>query len=136
MSEEFHGHDRREFVRLEYSKPLAYKVCKAEIISKLFNGYTMNVSQTGLLCNIRDQVKVEDILWLSFNKSDLEICHEVEKRSFIYQNGIIGKVVRIDRKENGTFDVGVNLITREEKNMTNIYPRVHFTIHDDENHNT
>jgi hypothetical protein len=133
MSEEFHGHDRREFVRLEYSKPLAYKVCKAEIISKLFNGYTMNVSQTGLLCNIRDQVKVEDILWLSFDKSVLHICTDVEKNSLIYQNGIIGKVVRVENNPDGTFHVGVKFFTREEKNISNIYPKVYFQQkHEDE----
>lgn len=125
--------ERREFPRIPYVTALAIKICKQETLSRLLEGYTVNISTSGLLCNVKQPVHMDDILWLSFNKSDLEICHEVEKRSFIYQNGIIGKVVRIDKKENGTFDVGVNLVTREEKNLTNIYPRVHFTIKDNEN---
>jgi hypothetical protein len=128
--------ERREFPRIPYVTALAIKICRQETLSRLLEGYTVNISTSGLLCNVKQPVNMADILWLSFNKSDLEVCHEVEKRSFIYQNGIIGKVVRIDKKENGTFDVGVNLLTREEKNMTNIYPRVHFTIHDDENNGT
>ena len=32
----------------------------------LLQGYTVNVSQAGLLCNIKERVNLEDILWLSF----------------------------------------------------------------------
>jgi len=111
--------------------PLAYKICNQETLSKLFKGYTINVSESGLLCNIRDQVKLEDILWLSFNKSVLEFCAEMDRHSFFYQNGIIGKVVRIDDKHDGTFNVGIHFITREEQNLTNIYPMIHFLDNND-----
>ncbi|HOW42877.1 MAG TPA: PilZ domain-containing protein [Candidatus Omnitrophota bacterium] len=120
------GSERREFPRLPLITPLAYKICKKETLTKLFEGYTVNVSQNGLLCNIKDKVNMDDILWLSFNKSDLSFCQDMDKTSFVYQNGIVGKVVRIEGKDDGTFDVGINIITREEKNLTNIYPRIHF----------
>jgi len=126
MDNSYTGLERREFLRLDYATPLAYKVCKQETISKLLEGYTVNISEAGLLCNIKDMVKPEDILWLSFDKSILIICEEIESRTLIYQNGIIGKVVRIENNINGTFSVGVKFITREEKNLTNIYPQVHF----------
>lgn len=112
---DYGGPERREFIRLEYSKPLAYKVCKPEILSKLFEGYSVNVSEAGILCNIKEKVKVDDVLWLSFDKSVLIICEQVERRSFIYQNGIIGKAVRVQNNENGTFDIGVKFIMREER---------------------
>jgi hypothetical protein len=101
-------------------------VCKKQTISKLLEGYTTDVSQGGLLCNIKDKVKKGDILWLSFDRSTLGICEGIDKRSLIYQNGIIGKVVRIEDKKNNSFDVGIQFITREEKNSTNIYPKIHF----------
>jgi len=126
MDDSYTGQERREFLRLEYTMPLAYKVCKQETISKLLEGYTVNVSEAGLLCNISDKVNLEDILWLSFDKGILIVCEEIESRSLIYQNGVIGKVVRIQENKNGTFAVGVKFITREEKNLTNIYPRIHF----------
>jgi ATP-dependent Lon protease len=44
----------------------------------------------------------------------------------IYQNGVIGKVVRIVPRKDKTYDVGIQFITREEKNLTNIYPKIHF----------
>jgi c-di-GMP-binding flagellar brake protein YcgR len=126
MTDSYTGTERREFLRLDYVTPLAYKVCKQETISKLLEGYTVNVSEAGLLCNIKDKVNLEDILWLSFDKSILIVCEEIESRSLIYQNGIIGKVVRIEENKNGSFSIGVRFLTREEKNLTNIYPKVYF----------
>jgi c-di-GMP-binding flagellar brake protein YcgR len=122
----YKGRERRKFVRLNYLTPLAYKVCKKSTISKLVKGYTSNISQSGLLCNIRDKVKKDDIMWISFNRDMLSICTDLETRSLIYQNGIVGKVVRSKHKRNGSYDVGIQFITREEKNLTNIYPKVYF----------
>lgn len=124
-SEKYNGPERREFIRLDYSTPLAYKVCKRQVIDKLLDGYISNISQAGLLCKIGQKVSAGDILWLSFDRATLIFCTEVEKRSLIYQNGIIGKVVRVEDK-NGSYSVGVRFITREERNDTHIYPKVHF----------
>ncbi len=113
-------------MRLDYKTPLAYRVCREETIDKLLQGYTADISQSGLLCNIKDRVNKNDILWISFDKSTLNICEEIERRILIYQNGIIGKVVRIASSKNETYNIGVRFITREEKNLTNIYPTFHF----------
>ncbi len=126
MTQEFTGVERRKFVRLDYSTPLDYKVCKKETLLKLLQGYTSDVSEAGLLCSIKDKVNKDDILWLSFDRATLIICEELEKRALIYQNGIIGKVVRIEPKDLGDYDIGIQFITREEENLTHIYPKVHF----------
>ena len=120
------GKERRQFVRLEYVTPLAWKRCKKETISKLCQGYSMDVSQTGLLCNVKEKVSINEILWLSFNRTTLSICSDLEKKSLIYQNGVLGKVVRAQKKRNGIYHVGVQFITREEKNVSNIFPKIHF----------
>jgi len=122
----YKGPERRKFVRLDYVTPLAYKVCKQDTITKLLQGYTSNVSQAGLFCNMQEEVKKNDILWLSFDRDTLTICESLEKRSLIYQNGIVGKVVRIETKKDGNYSVGIKFVTREEKNLTNIYPKVYF----------
>lgn len=127
MNQGYSGPERRQFVRLDHTTPLAYKVCKKETLSKLLKGYTSDVSQSGLLCNIKDKVSKNDILWLSFDRATLNICEEMEKRSLIYQNGVIGKVVRADHKSDGTYDVGVQFITREEKDSPHIFAAVKFT---------
>jgi hypothetical protein len=124
MEDNYHGPERREFARLPYSHPLAYKVCKQETLSKLLEGYTVNVSQAGLLCNIKDKVNLDDILWLSFDKSVLVICVEMERKSLIYQNGVLGKVVRVDPGENQSYDIGVKFITRVEKDAKRIESRI------------
>ena len=123
---EYKGEERRNFMRLDYRALLAYKVCRGETIEKLLQGYTADISQSGLLCNIKDRVNKDDILWLSFDRGMLNIFEEIERRSLIYQNGIIGKVVRIEQRNDDTYNVGVQFITREEKNSTNIYPGFHF----------
>jgi len=126
MDRPYRGPERRQFTRLEIATPVAYKVCKEETISKLLEGYTSNISQSGLLCNLKDRVNKNDILWLSFERSVLNMFEELDKRSLIYQNGIVGKVVRTAQRPDNTYEVGVCFITREEKNITNLYPKVHF----------
>lgn len=120
------GRERRKFTRLHFTAPLAYKVCKKKTISKLLQGYTSNISQAGLLCKIEERVHKNDLLWLAFDRSNLAICEQLEKESFIYQNGVIGKVVRLERKKDGTYDVGIQFLTRKEKNLTHIYPQIYF----------
>lgn len=126
MEDNYKGQECRQFVRLGYATPLACKVCKKETIDTLLRGYTSNISQSGLLCNIREKVNKDDILWLSFDRSILSICEELERRAFIYQNGIIGKVVRVEPQDNGIYDLGIQFITREEESLANIYPKIHF----------
>lgn len=113
--------DRRKFIRLDYAEPLACKVCNKETITRLLEGYTSNISEAGMLCNIKESVQTEDILWLSFDRGVLSICEELEKRVLIYQNGIIGKVVRIEAKGFDNFDVGIKFLTRGERDWKNVY---------------
>ena len=124
--EKYHGIERRNFIRLEHVSPLSYKVCKPEIIAKLLEGYTGDVSEAGLFCTLQHKVNLGEILWLSFDRSTLIVCEELEKRSLIYQNGVIGKVVRVKKEGADSYNVGVRFITREERNDTHIYPKMHF----------
>ncbi|MFA5118117.1 MAG: PilZ domain-containing protein [Candidatus Omnitrophota bacterium] len=123
---DYGGPERRQFVRLDYITPLAYKVCKKETVSKLLQGYTTDISQSGILCKIKEKVSKDDILWLSFDRNVLNVCEDIEKKSFIYQNGVVGKVVRIESINTDSYTVGLQFVTREEKNLTNIYPQTFF----------
>ena len=126
MEKEYKGPERREFVRIKLATPLDYKVCKKETIHKLLKGYTSNISQTGILINIKEKVDKDDILWLAFDRATLGFCEELEKMAMIYQGGIIGKAVRVQPKGDGTYYVGIKFVTREEKNITYIFPKIHF----------
>ncbi len=127
MEDIYNGTERREFTRLDFVTPLDFKVCKKTTIAKLIQGYTVNISEAGLRCNIKDRVNMDDILWISFDRTTLNIYEGLEKRVIIYQNGIIGKVVRIDPADD-QYDVGIQFLTREEKNLTHIYSNVHFIL--------
>lgn len=118
--------EQRKFVRSEYSVPLGFKICNKETISKLCAGYSVNISQSGISCNIREKVNPDDILWLSFDRATLDFCRELEKRVLIYQNGIIGNVIRVEPEDTGSYNIGIKFITREEKNLGNIYPQTYF----------
>jgi PilZ domain len=122
--------ERRKFGRLGYSVPLGFKICKKETISKLCAGYSVNISQSGISCNIREKVNPDDILWLSFDRATLDFCRELEKRVLIYQNGIIGNVIRVEPEETNSYNIGIKFITREEKNLGNIYPQTYFLEND------
>jgi hypothetical protein len=126
MKKEYTGPERRKFIRLDYITPLAFKICNPNTISKLLQGYTVDVSEGGLLCRIPVAVHRDDILWLSFDKATLAVCQEIEKNCFLYQNGIIGKVIRSEMHADGTYHVGIHFIIREEPNLTHIYPKLHF----------
>ena len=126
MKKHYKEEERRNFIRLSYAVPLAFKVCEKKTISKLLEGYTSDISQSGVLCNISEKVNEGDIIWLSFDRSALNICEELEKRALIYQGGIIARVARIGRKPDKSYDVGVQFITRQEENLTHIYSKVHF----------
>ncbi|MFA4992421.1 MAG: PilZ domain-containing protein [Candidatus Omnitrophota bacterium] len=126
MDNNYTQDERRSFVRLEYSVPLGFKICNKDTISKLCVGYSVNISQSGISCSIRQKVNPDDILWLSFDRATLDFCRELEKRALIYQNGIIGNVTRVQSEESGTYNIGIRFITIEEKNLGNIYPQVYF----------
>lgn len=127
MNEEnYGGPERRKFVRIEYKEPLSYKICKSETISKMLCGYTQDVSQSGLLCKIKESVPIESVLWLSFDMGTLALCKEIENNSIVVQRGVLGKVVRVCQRPDGNFDVGICFLTREEKDkgVVDLYNRL------------
>ncbi|MBM3253636.1 MAG: PilZ domain-containing protein [Candidatus Omnitrophica bacterium] len=133
MKKKYNGPERRKFLRLDFVAPFSFKVCKKKTISMLLKGYVSNISPAGLLCNIKQRVNKNDILWLTFDRDTLSICKDIEKRCFIYQNGIIGKVVRVVAKKAGVYNVGIQFITREEKkSFTYIHPSMQLVMEEPE----
>ncbi|MFA5276178.1 MAG: PilZ domain-containing protein [Candidatus Omnitrophota bacterium] len=127
MENNYNGPERRQFPRVEHVTPLAYKVCSKETVSKLLQGYTSNISQSGLSCKLNNRVNKDDIMWLSFDRAVLSICEEIEKKVFIYQSGIIAKVSRVESLEADSCEVGLQFVLREEKNVSYIYPSGYFS---------
>lgn len=126
MVDNYNFKERREFPRNPYPAPLDFKVCNKTTLSKLCAGYTVDISQSGLLCNMREKVNQDDVLWLSFDRETLDFCRDLEKKVLIYQNGVIGNVTRVKAEETGNYSVGIRFITREEKEIGNIFTQTYF----------
>lgn len=126
MKRVYNDAEHRSFVRLNYIKPLLLKLCKKKTVFNLLDGYTSNISKAGLLCSIKEKVRINDILWLSFDRGTLNFCQELERKALVYQSGIMGKVVRVIHQGKNDYSVGIQFITREEKSHSNIYPKIYF----------
>ena len=107
--------ERRAAVRLTCETPLSFKVCKEETISKIMHGYTQDISSIGLRCTIEKKVPIGCVLWLKLDRGALRMCEEIETRAVILQQGVLGKVVWIEKENNSKFNVGLQFITRKEK---------------------
>ncbi len=78
-------------------------------------GYTQDISPDGVRCTIADEVPLGCTLWLKLDKDAIIMCEEIEKRAVILQQGILGKVVWIERQRDKKFEVGLQFLVREEK---------------------
>jgi len=107
--------ERRAVVRLTCQTPLMFKICKEETISKIMQGYTQNISADGLRCTIAQKVPIGCVLWLKLDKDALALCEEIERKAVILQQGILGKVVWVDKQKNERYDIGLQFLTREEQ---------------------
>lgn len=121
----YRGKERRRFIRLPYRAPLNYKVCKEETIKKLMSGYTENISRSGLLCNIKESPPADSVLWLALDSGILSVCTEIEKNSIILQHGVLGRVIRTYSKKDGSFDVGVCFLIRNEPDKNGLFQRAY-----------
>jgi len=112
--------ERRNYIRLSYKKPLMYKVCKKATVSKILQGYSRNISNSGLMCNLNERVSKGNILWLRLDTGALELCKEIEGKSVIIQQGVFGRVVWQKKLLDSTYDIGIRFLTRQERPVSGI----------------
>lgn len=108
--------ERREFFRLNYTQPLQYKACQTNARGTV-DGAGRNISQTGILFRTETRPpEISSLLWLNLDIRTLNICKEIEGKALIFNNGLIGKVVRVEEDAEGanSFDVGVCFLTKED----------------------
>lgn len=86
---------RREYVRLEVSMPLEFRIIESnedaggdDIISYPYKGYTINISGGGVLFMTKHEVQMEELLELRMNLP--------KRENLVLQ----GKPVRIERRDN------------------------------------
>lgn len=120
-----YAQERREFFRIHFSAPLNFKSYSrlSSDTSQAAEGISQNISQSGVLFQIEDNPpQLSSIVWMSLDIRTLSICKEIEKRALIFNNGLLGRVVRVeeDAKDSNRYDVGVCFLTQEQKNSREV----------------
>ena len=113
--------EKREFFRLSFSSPLDFKSCSPEDAAK--EAAAKNISQSGVLFQIKkNPPAISSILWMNLDIRTLKICQEIENRALVFNNGLLGKVVRVeeDQVTGKAYDVGVCFLTRDQQNSREV----------------
>lgn len=109
--------NRREFFRLKISTPLRFKSYPSSVQDK---GVAQNISESGILFQTPENPpQISSLLWMDLDLRTLKICQEIENRALILNNGVVGKVVRVEEGQRN-YDVGVCFLTQEQKNSSQV----------------
>jgi hypothetical protein len=120
-----YAQDRREFFRINFSTPLnfkSYSRCGADS-TQATEGISQNISQSGILFQIEDNPpQLSSIVWMNLDIRTISICKEIEKRALVLNNGLLGRVVRVEEDTNNSrrYDVGVCFLTQEQKDSQEV----------------
>lgn len=119
--------NRREFFRLKFTTPLRFKSYAVKNSATVLpqtdaEGRSRNVSQSGILFQTENAPpQISSILWLNLDIRTLKICQEIEDRVLIFNNGLLGRVVRVEEESrSGSYDIGVCFLTQEQKNSREV----------------
>lgn len=119
MGDNYKGAEKREFFRYRHEKPLSYNVISSSddknIVSKLIVAVSQNLSASGILFTTNFLPNISSLLVLDLDYRTTQICREIEDRALIINNRLLGKVVRIEDNDNGTYSVGVAFVKKSEK---------------------
>lgn len=118
--------ERREFFRLNFTTPVRFKPVEIKALQKTetsdsLQGSTRNISQSGILFQTENKPpKLSSILWMNLDMRTLKICQEIESKALIFNNGVLGKVVRVEEDPNNTYDVGVCFLRKDHKDTAEV----------------
>ena len=112
--------EKREFFRLNFSGPFKFKSYQPE--HQESEADSKNISQSGVLFQTKvNPPAISSILWMDLDIRTLKICREIENRALVFNNGLLGKVVRVEENpRNSAYDVGVCFLTREQQNSREV----------------
>ena len=111
--------DKREFLRYRCDKPVNFKILFSpkdkKAASKILNGISKNLSVSGILFASDTLPEISSIIALDLDYRTTVICQEIEEKVLIFDNKLIGKVVRIEESDDGTYNVGVAFIKKTDQ---------------------
>lgn len=116
--------EKREFLRYRCDKPVSFKILLSpkdkNPASKLTSGISKNLSASGILFASGTFPEIASILALDLDYRTTNICREIEENTLIIDNKLIGKVVRIEENDDGTYNIGVAFIKKSDQ----IFPEI------------
>ncbi|OIO37806.1 MAG: hypothetical protein AUJ71_04455 [Candidatus Omnitrophica bacterium CG1_02_49_16] len=122
--------ERREFFRVNFSAPLNFKSyagapsgSSSRIAGSSARAVSQNISQSGILFQTENNPpELSSILWMDLDFRTLNICKEIEKRALVFNNGLLGRVVRVeeDTKSPNIYDIGVCFLTQDQRNSKEV----------------
>ncbi len=117
--------EKRRFLRVNYNKPLTYKIISApkeDFASKFLTAISKNLSGSGILfvTNVAKVPEIASVLVLDLDYSTANVCQEIENEAMILDNKLIGRVVRIEDNENDTCGVGVAFVRKSDPLLKDI----------------
>ena len=121
--------ERREFFRISFNAPLSFKSYSrigsksSKIQSASARAVSQNISQSGILFQTENKPpQLSSIVWMNLDIRTLSICKEIEKRALIFNDGLLGRVVRVEEDSGNTnrYDIGVCFLKEEQKNSQEI----------------
>jgi c-di-GMP-binding flagellar brake protein YcgR len=119
--------ERRNFFRINFKSPVQFKTYSADGEKSAHkpaasHGTSQNVSPTGILFQTETKPPaLSSIILMNMDIRTLHICQEIEKRAITFNNGLLGKVVRVEEDpEDGAYDVGVCFLTQSERNSRQV----------------
>jgi hypothetical protein len=113
--------NRREFFRLKFTNPVQFKSYtpgNTARSAETRQAVTQNVSQSGILFQTgQTPPQLSSIVWMNVDLRTLKICQEIEERALIFNEGVLGRVVRVeeDAKQADTYDIGICFLTQDQK---------------------
>ncbi|MFA5143533.1 MAG: PilZ domain-containing protein [Candidatus Omnitrophota bacterium] len=116
MSNDYAGKDKREFFRYRHEGPALFKeVSKSNnTVSDTAQAITRNLSASGMLFTSQYPPRLSSIIILEIDYRTTRLCEEIENRALILNNKLLGKVVRIEDNDNGSYDIGIAFVKKSE----------------------
>ncbi len=116
MLENYTGKEKREFFRYRHAGPARFMEISmdAHAVSGIASAMMKNLSASGMLFTSKYPPRLSNIIVLDIDYHTSRICEEIEEQALILNNRLLGKVVRIEDNDNGSYDIGVAFIRKSD----------------------
>ena len=116
--------ERRDFFRLKFNQPVQFKAYSTRSSAQLADAASSkDISSAGILFQTNNRPpELSSILWINLDYRMLSICQEIDRRALILNDGILGRVVRVEESASDAsgYDIGICFFTKEQKNSRDV----------------